>query len=281
MKKDPFANTKVNRGLDVKQVAFFAKVVVDALTLPELPDRTTAWSVLEALRMAMATVLDMEREDVQAQVIGRRGSDEVTAMLFDPMPGGSGLLEQACERWREIVTQAQRIVRDCPACCDTSCVDCLQDFRNSFQHKHLDRHRALGFFEEHGVELVPMHPIAAALPEDGEGEPTNGAERRLRELLERAHLKGGKWQQQIVLGAPHPSTTPDVLFESEDAGEKPLVVYLDGLSRDLHGNAATAQRDMMIRSTLRERGYEVVEIPASHLASRDDMKRHMAESRLR
>jgi hypothetical protein len=46
------------------------------------------------------------------------------------------------------------------------------------------------------------------------------------------------------------------------------------LSRHVHGNAATQRRDREIREELRNRGYEVFEIPFGHLTDRDAMVRH-------
>ena len=46
------------------------------------------------------------------------------------------------------------------------------------------------------------------------------------------------------------------------------------MSAHLHGNPETAERDREIRTWLRNRGYEVVEIAASHLDDEDAMVRH-------
>ncbi|MFN9823113.1 MAG: DUF1998 domain-containing protein, partial [Planctomyces sp.] len=109
-------------------LGFYADVVADALTLPGCPDQQTACSVLEALRMAAAQVLDMTIEDLQVLVIGQVDRDGVDAVLWDPMPGGSGLLEQICQRFSEVVAAATEIVSGCPSDCESSCIDCLQTF---------------------------------------------------------------------------------------------------------------------------------------------------------
>ncbi len=274
---ESFREFKEKRGLQIDRVAFYADVIVDALSLPDLPDKTTAWSLLEALRMAMSDTLDMEREDLQPLVLGEPGSDTKTALLYDPMPGGSGLLDQATESWPAIVERALQIVSDCPACCDASCIDCLQNFRNSFQHKHLDRHRAAEVLDQLGQELAEGHAILErrpTTPDGSAGQETNHPERRLRDMLERAHLTGAKSQVQITLGPPVGSTTPDFLFESEEPLEPGVAIYLDGLSRGIHGNPAVAAKDQEIRAEMRRRGYTVVEIAVTQLDSREDMARH-------
>ena len=53
-----------------------------------------------------------------------------------------------------------------------------------------------------------------------------------------------------------------------------MCIYLDGLSRHLHGNPATAGKDREIRGWLRNHGYEVIEIAANQLTDEDAMVRH-------
>ena len=53
-----------------------------------------------------------------------------------------------------------------------------------------------------------------------------------------------------------------------------MCIYLDGLSRQLHGNPETAERDREIRTWLRNHGYEVIEIAANELDDEDAMVRH-------
>ena len=102
-------------GRKVLPLGFYADVVADALSLPGCPDQKTAYSVLEALRFAATRVLDMTMDDLQVLVLGHVDRDDVDAMLWDPMPGGSGLLDQICDRFDEIVGAATVVVNDCPS----------------------------------------------------------------------------------------------------------------------------------------------------------------------
>ena len=68
----------------------------------------------------------------------------------DPMPGGSGLLERIRERFAEVVQAGLEVVEGCPAGCESSCIDCLQTFRNAHYHHHLDRRVALGALKKLG-----------------------------------------------------------------------------------------------------------------------------------
>jgi hypothetical protein len=178
-----------------------------------------------------------------------------------------------------VVAAALAVLDGCPSLCERSCIDCLQTFRNAFFHKHLDRHTAAERLREWGSALAEAHAIPARLPAarpKGAEIPVNAAERRLRELLQRAHMPAGQWQHPINLGLPLGTTRPDVFFGGEDEHEPGVCVYLDGLSEHIHGNPRTREKDIAIRTTLRGRAYEVVEIAASELFDRDQMIRHMA-----
>jgi hypothetical protein len=263
-------------GRPVEAVGFFADVVADALSLPDCASRDEAYSLLEALRMGMSQVLDMEREDVEVLVIGQVGSDRVDAVLYDPMPGGSGLLEQACERWEDVVAAALAAVAHCPAVCQRSCIDCLHTFRNAYFHRYLDRHVVVERLQAWGTQLGFLHEIPPRLPDTApkpEAMPVNTAEATLRALLARAGFPAGRWHHDIPLGRPLGSTTPDVFFPGDD-DEPGICVYLDGLSEHIHGNPHTAERDRALRDELRGRYYEVFEIPASELEDREAMARH-------
>jgi ATP-dependent helicase YprA (DUF1998 family) len=45
-------------------------------------------------------------------------------LLYDPMPGGSGLLDQLAERWEEVRDAALMLLTHCPSACESSCIDC-------------------------------------------------------------------------------------------------------------------------------------------------------------
>lgn len=259
-------------------VGFYADIIADVLSLPGCSDQSTAYSVLEALRFATTRVLDMHMDDLQILVIGHVDRDEVDALLWDPMPGGSGLIDQMCERFEEIVTVAKQVVTDCPSLCETSCIDCLQTFRNGYYHKHLYRKRALECLDEWGPRLHFSHTIPPKQPskEPGEGTyPVNEAERKLRSLLLSAGFEEGIRGEQIKLDRAIGTTTPDVIYRAahhdDDEG---ICIYLDGLSDHLHGNSATAKGDQLIRTWMRNNGFEVIEIAVSDLDDEGAMTRH-------
>lgn len=266
-------------GRPVEWIGFYADVVADSLTLAGCKDRVEAHSLLEALRVGMNHLLEMEREDLDILAIGHVGRDEVDAVLFDPMPGGSGLIEQALERWPEVIAAAREAVLSCESDCERSCIDCLQTFRNAYFHRYLDRHRVAERLAVWGDALEPANPIPERMPaakSKQEEMPVNEAESLLQDLLRRASLPAGIWHHEISLGRPLGNTRPDVFYAGEDDFEPGFCVYLDGLSEHIHGNDETAARDRRIREELRARRYLVIEIPATELHDRDAMTGHFS-----
>ncbi len=265
----------------VVPVGLHADIVADALSLLACPDQVTAYSVLEALRFAAAQVLDMPLGDLQILVLGQVDRDEVDALLWDPMPGGSGLLDQICGRFEKIVTAAMEVVRHCPSACATSYIDCLQTFRNGYYHKHLDRKRALECLESWGSTLQLAHELPAKQPSSeprAGSHPVNEKERRLRHLLKAAGFEEGIRGGQVRLDRSIGTTTPDVIYRAPDhALDEGICIYLDGLGAGLHGNTQTKEHDLRIRSWLRNNGWEVIEITAVELDDSAAMSRHFVK----
>ncbi len=272
--RDAFSKEHVERcGRPVQGVGLFADVVADALGLLGCANLTEAYSVAEALRRGAAEVLEVELGDLQLLALGRPGESDRDILLYDPMPGGSGLLEQVLERWDEVVTEALSIVETCPSRCGSACIDCLLNYRNSFYHQHLDRKVAAEHLRARAGTLVATHDIPALLQTNaGTPAATNHPEAVLRYMLERAGFANAKAQHPIDLGKPLGVTTPDYFFEDPSERFDGICLYLDGMSEALHGNTATQRRDRAIREELRARSYEVFEIPYGHLSDPGAMK---------
>lgn len=262
-------------GRPVQTIAFYAEVVADALVLQDCASQETAYSVMESLRQGAADVLDMEISDLQVQVIGKPGSESVDALLYDPMPGGSGLLEQLLEHWPDVVSAARRLAEECPSACESSCVDCLQHFRNSFYHDKLNRHTALEVFNDWGCTLNLAHELAPVLPDETlTQQPGNPPEQQLVAMLKSAGMAAFETERPIQLSGGI-TTRPDVYFQEPNDQYEGVCIYLDGMSEHLHGNALTAAKDRQIRQELLNKDYEVIEIQFQELYDKTVMREHM------
>ena len=242
-------------------LALTANVVADALHVQDLDDQADAANLGEALRLGASQVLEMEPDDLQILPVPKADGRH-DLYVYDPMPGGSGLLAQIIDRWDEIASTLHDLLDDCPGGCESSCYSCLRTGRNVYWHRFLDRHRALeligamGTTPEKGHELQPLEDATFL----GPAVTTNNAEDRLSELLTRAGLDGFVGQHEVEIGPPYGRTVPDFAYVDAE-----VAVYLDGLSKGLHGNAERQRADAIIRDQLEELGWKVVVIAASHL----------------
>jgi SOS-response transcriptional repressor LexA len=194
------------------------------------------------------------------------------------MPGGSGLLDQICLRFDEIVVKAIDIANGCPSNCERACIDCLMTFRNAFYSNFLDRKCAAEWLEQLGPELAKLHDIPPKHGKKGPGVaemPVNQAEARLNLLIERAQFPDPEWHKEIPLKFPLKQTIPDAFYDSERS--EGIAIYLDGLSQHIHGNPSTHARDEQIRAQLEADGFDVLAITATELYDEDAMAGHLAK----
>jgi hypothetical protein len=150
-------------------------------------------------------------------------------------------------------------------------------FRNSFYHSHLNRNTAADRIQQWSSVLTFGNDIPQCLPTQPDRNrdmTVNDAEERLRTMLDRAGLHGYQPQNQIQLGLPLGSTSPDFFYPPATDFYEGICVYLDGMSRELHGNPEREKRDRRIREELRNLGYEVVEISYAQLFDRDAMAQY-------
>lgn len=264
-------------GVQPRPLGFYADLTVDSLKLTGFESLSTAYSIAEAIRLGATSVLEMERDDLQLLALTKPNSDEADIALFDPMPGGSGLLQQLTSAW-DAVIEAAKVVLDCPAGCDNACVDCLMSFRNAHYHRYLDRNAALDALHRLGADLK----ILAAIPQkqaspqyEGGPLPANQREARLREILLKAGLPEPETGRRIKLPPPVASTSPDFFYEDPNGVTEGVCIYLDGLSEGIHGNAIRQQDDAYITSSLEDLDYRVIRIPSSHLDDPQAMTVHL------
>ena len=283
----PFASKKSRQDFEERHLerckhavlptGFYADVEVDVFGIHEARDRQVAFSFMESLRMGASRVLDMEVEDLQLLALGHAGQDRVDVLLYDPMPGGSGLLEHLTERWEEVRTAALELVEQCPSACETACIDCLQTYRNRFYHEFLDRHEAAQIWNGATGPLIAVRTIPENVRRTSTtaGQPQTYIEDRFKEFLSRAGMPDPICQQTVDLGGGR-HTIPDFFFPCEDEDEPGVCVYLDGMSAHIHGNDEQAQKDQFLRGKLRELDYEVVVVRSSEIDDPEAVVKHIA-----
>jgi ATP-dependent helicase YprA (DUF1998 family) len=257
------------------RIALSADARVDGLLLSGFQAKADAINLAESIRIGAAQLLEMSIDDLQ--ILSCPQADETfDVFLYDPMPGGSGLLQQILDRWQQIIDAAAEVLASCPQQCEASCYDCMRTYRNVFYHGLLDRHKASKLIGEYTGDLKREHDMPAVeeaepLPQ---GLPTNQGEHDLAATLDHAGFPPFDHQFKIEIGPPFGTTTPDLYHYDPTTGVR-LAVYLDGLSKGVHGGAERTRIDRMIRETLEADGVDVVEIASSDLTDPEAMRRHL------
>ncbi|MDQ0257513.1 ATP-dependent helicase YprA (DUF1998 family) [Evansella vedderi] len=262
-------------GKKPNKVAFTADANVDGLMITGLKNKPEAVNLGEALRIGAGIILEMERDDLQFLIIPEQ-DDSYTLFLYDPMPGGSGLLQQMLNKWSNLISSAVEHLTGCISQCEASCYYCMRSYRNVFFHSLLDRNLASVILQrfdnkpEFDKEIDPI--VAVDFSENSnQGNPTNSGEYRLEKILERAGFPKFEHQNELNIGPPFHKTTPDLYYGDENE-EIYVAIYLDGLSKGIHGNSEREQIDNTIRQQLEAEDINVISIATSHLDDPEILK---------
>lgn len=255
--------------------ALTSDAIVDGILFKKLTSKADAVNLAEALRIGANQVLEMNLDDIQLLVLPM-GGGEYDVFLYDQMVGGSGLLNQMIERWQEIIKAAKDALQGCSNACETSCYSCMKTFRNIQHHEDLNRHRALQLLTmyDHQPESSHELPMKGREPKPI-GLTTDTVEARLRQILLDKGFPPFDAQEEIPI--PHKKykrTRPDLLRIDPVTGKK-VAIYLDGLSRELHGDPERQKIDMIIRAILRDHGYYVEEMSATSLDDPEMLRLHL------
>jgi hypothetical protein len=257
-------------GKEPGRLALSVQAEVDMLQFHAVEGEATGINIGEGLRTAPARLLDMGQEDLQLLLV-QKPDDKLDLLIYDPMPGGSGLLEQMLSRWQELIATARELLAGCAQGCETACYACLKTFRNQFYHPMLNRHKAHELMDDLDHEPQHYRDIVPVFEEEhpGGGTPSNKPEARLQSLLHEHHFPAGQCRKAVVTSAGL-STEPDWLHEPTK-----VAVYLDGMSRALHGDPKTAQRDQLIRGMLELDGYKVFVVQSRDLNDPQAVRQHL------
>lgn len=257
-------------GKDMVRMALSTQAEVDLLQFHAVADETEGMNIGEGLRTAATRLLDMGPDDLQLIVV-QKPDDKLDLLIYDPMPGGSGLLEQMIARWSELIDTGRDLLANCTQACDTACYACLKTFRNQFHHPLLNRHRALELLDELNKAPENYRDIVPIFEEEhvDEGSPSNPPEARLVRILRDHHFPVGECRKRITtsLGI---ATEPDWLHEPTK-----VAVYLDGMSRSLHGDPNIARKDQIIRQALELDDFKVIVVQKRDLDDPQAVRLHL------
>lgn len=186
-------------GRDVTQLALSVQAEVDLLQFHSVDSEAAGINIGEALRAGTTRLLDTWLYDLELLIV-QKPDDKQDLLLYDPMPGGSGILEQMLTRWPELISTAESLLANCPQACETACYVCLKTFRNQYHHDLLNRHSALELIEALNHEPYGYRDILPVFEEERpeDGSPSNTPEARLLRILNDHHFPAGVCRKRIT-----------------------------------------------------------------------------------
>ena len=262
-------------GREPVNIGLFAEAKVDGILIKHLESQSAAANLAEGIIIGSNLLLEMERGDL-GYIIIQETDESFSLFIFDPMPGGSGLLNQIISNWLKVINISISSLADCPNKCETSCYSCLRTYYNVFNHALLDRKEAQNILSQFSGTLVFNYEIPAedeVKHSERKTDSTNLGEKTLGSMLEESGLPKFQEQVKISIGPPYNSTTPDFYYEDQ-IKNLIIVIYLDGLSKEIHGNAERRRMDLIIRNILESKGIKVIEIASSDLNDPEIMNLH-------
>lgn len=250
---------------------------VDGIKVDGFQSYEEAVNFAEGIKIGASIIIDMDLDDLQ-YIIYPISENEFTTFVYDPMPGGSGILQQIIEQWNNVIKTAIKTLSHCEGKCSESCYNCMRTYRNVFIHGKLDRYLAIDLLESWIGDLSFDSEIPAnvELVFNNSSNGTNNGEKALFEILNKEGFPTFEEQKEIKIGAPYNRTIPDLYYEDEDEDIR-LAVYLDGLSKEIHGNDERMRVDRFIRNQLEDMLIDVIEVSNSDLNDPVSLKRVLAK----
>ncbi len=233
----------------------------DLLEIGPFTERAGAVNLMEVLLTGAREVLDMGESELEG-FVEERGEGAAWILLYDPMPGGSGFLQQLQESWPAVCVRAREVMQSCD--CEQACYACLLTFWNQRHHALLDRHLAGELAESFGQAMQMTGTIPANYRErveDGKAEES-GAEERFERILTERRFPQAEKQHRVTLGDGTTSIA-DFAYPADN-----ILIYIDGMSEQIHGSVKQQRKDGILRAKLRAAGYKVTDITAASLDDR-------------
>lgn len=126
---------------DVLELRFTGAVVND-------PSLELWRSVLFALLEGASEALGIRRDDLDGTLWRRDSGPFPSIILFDSVPGGAGHVHRVANELVPAFRSAYERVAKCECGEETSCYECLRNYRNQYYHNQLQRGLARNFLEQ-------------------------------------------------------------------------------------------------------------------------------------
>ena len=247
--------------------ALHTDIESDLLIFDSFNELSQAANFFEAVKSGAIEILDMRDDDIDG-AIEAMNNDTFRVVLYDSLPGGSGFLPLFLTYYKKIIEQAIKKLSKCD--CEDACYKCLLTYQNQQYHEVLDRNLAIDLIRNLNVDISKISNIPANLKQTNDKKDTDSdAEDRFLKILKDNFFPEPTKQYAVDLGN-NQSTVADFAYT-----DKKLLIFIDGLSRNIHGNPIQAERDKLQRKKAEFKGYKILEISAQTLKDEEMMRGYM------
>jgi len=267
------SHKKLHGKCTVGHYAMHVDLESDTLRIGPFAQQSQAVNLLESVRLGARHVLDMGEVELEGFLVSEE-ENRHWAVLYDPMPGGSGFLPLIIQYWASVAEAAVMALEGCASECEDACYSCLKHFRNQQWHPMLNRFQAMESMRELAHPLDLQHPIAPAAVSrtpDPDGADSE-AELNFASVCKSHSFPIPPVQRLDIQLADGTKAQVDWAWP-----EKKILVFIDGTSHQLHGNPDQAKADRIKRAKCTAMGYKVVAISACDLKDQSAMTCHFAE----
>ncbi|MBN1947324.1 MAG: DEAD/DEAH box helicase [Bradymonadales bacterium] len=245
----------------------------DTLQIGPFKEHGLAVNLFESIRIGAGLVLDMGTTEVEGFTVSD-AQGLVWTILYDPMPGGSGFLPLIATYWEVLCERARGALETCSSECDSACYGCLKHFRNQQDHEVLNRHTAIELLGDLMQPIVWTHDIPHVIEQPGvDARMTDSdAELDFASICRKRKFPVPPRSQYRVSFEDGSYTLADWAYP-----EQKVLVFIDGMSKGLHGDPDRRRRDKLLRAKAKLKGYQVVEITAEALGDEGSLGVSMEE----
>ncbi|WP_079046307.1 DEAD/DEAH box helicase [Carbonactinospora thermoautotrophica] len=134
-------------------------------TLTRVMSDTGWWSLLYALVEGACQALEISRDDIDG-TLHHDAAGKTVLVLHDTVPGGAGHVTRIADLLDIVLRTALERVRDCECGLETSCYQCLRNYRNERHHDRLRRGAAAEFLRR-CLGTPPMLSRVSEIPGSG------------------------------------------------------------------------------------------------------------------
>ena len=114
---------------------------------PMLLSRPAMMSLMYALLDGASEALGLRRDDIDSTLFYQDFQRPPHIILYDTVPGGAGHVERINRKLLLVAETALGKVSSCECGEDTSCYNCLRNYRNQFNHDDLQRGMAINLLK--------------------------------------------------------------------------------------------------------------------------------------